>query len=87
MNDQDTYGVEPIEEEPVLPWPFVGGFERVTNLRSGDCVTALYVFALVRKNQKAYVGTFFGAFPSFAMAAFREWLSVHRDKGAFVPER
>lgn len=86
MNPDDTYGVEQLEEEPDMPWPFVGGFERVTNLRTGDCVTALYVFALVERGQKAYVGTFFGPFPAHAMEAFRKWLQVHRDKNA-IPAR
>lgn len=81
MNDQDTYAVEPLSEEPELPYPFEGGYERVTNLRTGDVVTALYIFAWTKSKQKAYVGTFFGSFPSFAMAKFREWLQVHRDKG------
>jgi len=80
MNTEDVYTVEPLSEEAEMPWPFVGGYERVTNMRTGDCETALYVFALVKGNKKCYVGTFFGSFPPHAMKAFREWLLVHRDK-------
>lgn len=73
MNAEDVYTVEPLSEEPDLPEGFVGGFERVTNMRTGDCETALYVFRLVAGGQKAYVGTFFGSFPPLAWARFHEW--------------
>jgi len=82
MNADDTFGIEQLTEEPKLPSGFVGGFERVTNLRSGDCQTALYVFFLTEGGKKAYVGTFYGAFPSHATRAFREWLAVQNDLNA-----
>lgn len=73
MNPDDTYGVEPLSEEPDLPAGFTGGYERVTNLRTGDAETALYVFYVNPHGQKAYVGTFLGAFPCDAFLKFHEW--------------
>lgn len=79
MNADDTYGVEPLSEEPCLPKPYEGGYERVTNLRTGDCETALYVFERLQSGQKAYLGTFFGSFTQQAYEAFQKWLRVYRD--------
>ncbi len=84
MNADDTYSVEPLSENAALPWPFVGGYERITNNRTGDCETALYVFALVKNGNRAYVGTFFGSFAHQANDAFRDWLQIHRDKGQMM---
>lgn len=81
MNAYDTYSVEPLAEEAVLPHPYTGGYERVTNLRTGDCETALYVFVKVKGGKKAYVGTFFGPYAHQANDAFWNWLHAYQDKG------
>lgn len=79
MRDDEEYIVQPIEVTPELPEPYVGGFERVINARTGDAQTAMYVFELLAGGKKAYVGTFFGPFTVQAEHKFLDWLQVQSE--------
>lgn len=80
MKGEDVYLVEPLCDWPAVRKPFQGGYERVTNVRTQDCFTALYVFEILPNGKRAYVGTFEAPYAHQCYSRFLDWLWIQKDR-------